>query len=84
MAYITGIAEACRLFAAGERESGRLMGAVAAIVAAEPLVVIDYIEMRDGDTLEEVALAGENTLLALAVRIGKTRLIDNGVLGELD
>ena len=79
-----GIAEARRLFAAGERVSGRLMGAVAAIVAAEPLAVIGYIEMRDGDTLEEVALAGGNTLLALAVRIGKTRLIDNGVLGEPD
>lgn len=79
-----GIVEARRLFAAGERVSGRLMGAVAAIVAAEPLAVTDYIEMRDGDTLEEVTLAGGNTLLALAVRIGKTRLIDNGVLGEPD
>jgi pantoate--beta-alanine ligase len=79
-----GIAEARRLFAAGERVSGRLMDAVAAIVAAEPLAVTDYIEMRDGDTLEEVALVGGNTLLALAVRIRKTRLIDNGVLGEPD
>jgi pantoate--beta-alanine ligase len=79
-----GIAEARRLFAAGERESGRLRGAVAAVVAAEPLAEIDYIELRDGDTLEEVPLAGEYTLLALAVRIGKTRLIDNGLLGEPD
>lgn len=77
-----GIAEARRLFAAGERASGRLKGAVEAVVAAEPLAETDYIELRDGDTLEEVALAGGNTLLALAVRIGKTRLIDNGVLGE--
>ncbi|HTG80500.1 MAG TPA: pantoate--beta-alanine ligase [Geobacteraceae bacterium] len=79
-----GIAEARRLFAAGELASARLKGAVAAIVAAEPLAVTDYIEMRDGDTLEEVVLAGGNTLLALAVRIGMTRLIDNGVLGEPD
>jgi pantoate--beta-alanine ligase len=78
------IAEARSLFAAGERESGRLKGAVAAVIAAEPLVVTEYIEVRDGDTLEEVALAGGNTLLALAVRIGKTRLIDNGILGEPD
>jgi len=79
-----GIAEARRLFAAGEREIGRLKGAVAAVIAAEPLAVTEYIELRDGNTLEEVALAGRNTLLALAVRIGKTRLIDNGVLGEPD
>jgi pantoate--beta-alanine ligase len=78
------VAEARSLFAAGERESGRLKGAVAAVIAAEPLVVTEYIEVRDGDTLEEVALAGGNTLLALAVRIGKTRLIDNGILGEPD
>ena len=78
------IAEARRLFAAGERESGRLKDAVAAVIAAEPLVVTEYIEVRDGDTLEEVAVPGGNTLLALAVRIGKTRLIDNGVLGEPD
>jgi len=79
-----GIAEARRLFAAGERESGRLKDAVAAVIAAEPLVVTEYIEVRDGDTLEEVAVPGRNTLLALAVRIGKTRLIDNGLLGEPD
>jgi pantoate--beta-alanine ligase len=46
--------------------------------------VTEYIELRDGDTLEEVATAGGNTLLALAVRIGKTRLIDNSILGEPD
>jgi pantoate--beta-alanine ligase len=79
-----GITEARTLFAAGELASGRLKGAVEAVVAAEPLAVIDYIELRDGATLEEVALAGGNTLLAMAVRIGKTRLIDNGVLGEPD
>jgi pantoate--beta-alanine ligase len=79
-----GIAEARRLFAAGEREIGRLKGAVAAVIAAEPLAVTEYIELRDGNTLAEMALAGGNTLLALAVRIGKTRLIDNGILGEPD
>jgi pantoate--beta-alanine ligase len=79
-----GIAEARRLFVAGEREIGRLKDAVAAVIGGEPLAVTEYIELRDGNTLEEMALAGGNTLLALAVRVGKTRLIDNGVLGELD
>jgi pantoate--beta-alanine ligase len=79
-----GIAEARRLFAAGEREIGRLKGAVAGVIAAEPLAMTEYIELLDGNTLAEMALAGGNTLLALAVRIGKTRLIDNGILGEPD
>ncbi len=78
------IAEARKLFAAGDRESGGVKDAVAAIVAAEPLAVPEYIDIRDGDTLEEVTRAGSNTLLALAVRIGKTRLIDNCILGEPD
>ncbi len=79
-----GIVEARKLFAFGERESGRLKGAVAAVIAAEPLAVSEYLELRDGGTLEEVAQAGSGTLLALAVRIGKTRLIDNCILGEPD
>ena len=79
-----GIAEARRLFLAGERESGRLKGAVAAVIAAEALASPEYLELRDGETLEEVARAGGGTLLALAVRIGRTRLIDNCILGEPD
>jgi pantoate--beta-alanine ligase len=79
-----GIAEARKLFTAGDREGGRLKGAVAAVIAAEPLAVPEYLELRDDETLEEVAQAESGTLLALAVRIGKTRLIDNCVLGEPD
>jgi pantoate--beta-alanine ligase len=77
-----GIAEARRLFAAGEHDTGRLKGAVAAIISAASPAVTDYIELRDSDTLEEVATAGGNTLLAMAVKIGTTRLIDNTVLGD--
>ncbi len=78
------IAEARRLFAAGEREIVGLKSAAAAVIAAEPLAVPEYIDIRDGDTLKEVAWAEGNTLLALAVRVGKTRLIDNCILGEPD
>jgi pantoate--beta-alanine ligase len=52
------------------------------IIADEPLAVIEYLEFCDGETLEEVTKAGSCTLLALAVRIGTTRLIDNCILGE--
>ena len=59
-----------------------LRAGVLATVAAEAAAIIDYIEFRHGETLEEVTTAGDDTLLALAVRIGKTRLIDNCLLGE--
>lgn len=78
------IAETRRLFAAGELNAAQLKAVAEGVIAAEPLAVIDYVELRDGATLEEVSAATDDTLLALAVRIGKTRLIDNGVLGEPD
>lgn len=61
--------------------SGLRAGALATI-NAEPRAEIDYVEFRDGETLDEVTTAGDGTLLALAVRIGTTRLIDNCLLGE--
>jgi len=48
-----------------------------AIIQSQPHARIDYIEIRDGETLEPVDRAGEGTLIALAVFIGQTRLIDN-------
>jgi pantoate--beta-alanine ligase len=59
-----------------------LRAGVLSLIGAEPRAVIDYAEFRDGGTLEEVTTAGDDTLLALAVKIGKTRLIDNCILGE--
>jgi pantoate--beta-alanine ligase len=44
--------------------------------------LIDYLEMRNSITLEPAEVAAADTLFALAVRIGSTRLIDNTVLGE--
>lgn len=43
---------------------------------------IDYIELCNSSTLETVTVADRSTLLALAVKIGRTRLIDNSIMGE--
>ena len=66
----------------GTAPVAELRAGVLALIEAEPLAAIDYAEFRDGGTLEEVTTAGDDTLLALAVKIGKTRLIDNCILGE--
>ena len=55
---------------------------VLALIEAEHLAAIEYAEFRDSGTLEEATTARDDTLLALAVIIGKTRLIDNCLLGE--
>jgi pantoate--beta-alanine ligase len=69
-------------YLAGEHDAERLKQMVQGIIMAEPAAIIDYAELRHEETLEEVATVDDRTLLALAVRIGATRLIDNCVLGE--
>jgi pantoate--beta-alanine ligase len=66
----------------GERDAGRLLSAARELILAEPAASIDYLELRDSTTLETVTTVSKTTLMALAVKIGSTRLIDNTVLGD--
>ncbi|MBT1072057.1 pantoate--beta-alanine ligase [Pelotalea chapellei] len=68
--------------AAGERSIEPLREKAVDIINAEPAAQIDYLEFRDGTTLQPATTAVDGTLLALAVKIGKTRLIDNTLLGK--
>jgi len=70
------------LYSSGEHRVERLRNAALKLIQAEPAAVTDYLEFRDAGTLELVATAYDTTLMALAVKIGSTRLIDNTVLGE--
>ena len=49
-------------------------------MGAEPAVQVDYFRIVDPDTLEDVAGARRGALVAVAARVGATRLIDNLVL----
>jgi pantoate--beta-alanine ligase len=69
-------------YAAGENNAETLLTAARELIAAEPAAVIDYLELRLSATLEPVTEASDATLMALAVRIGTTRLIDNTLLGD--
>jgi pantoate--beta-alanine ligase len=69
-------------YAAGERDAGPLLAAARELILATPAAAIDYLELRDATTLETVSTVSDTTLLALAVRIGTTRLIDNTLLGD--
>lgn len=67
---------------AGARNGATLRAAMQAVLDAEPLARPDYVSVADPETLEELqAIApGQGALASLAVRIGRTRLIDNVVL----
>ena len=64
----------------GERESKRIVAAVRAEIEKEPLARIEYARVCDPETLEQVATVEDAAVLALAVRIGNARLIDNTTL----
>ncbi len=66
----------------GERSADALRAAMCDHLAAEPRARIEYVSAADPDTLQELERVDRNVLLSLAVRIGKTRLIDNFVLRD--
>ena len=72
--------QAQQRFQAGERNAANLISAGKAVFASEPLVVLDYFEVVDPDTLEPVERISQKTLVAVAAYVGSTRLIDNLVL----
>lgn len=79
-----GLKAARTAYRSGERNVTTLRQMVVDAIEAEKTPMIDYVEFRHGTTLQEVASADDRTLLALAVKVGTTRLIDNCVLGEDD
>jgi len=66
--------------AAGERNAAKLLDAARATIATARDAKIDYLELRDPDSLHLVETLTGPTLFAMAVFVGKTRLIDNRVL----
>ena len=73
-----GAAEAA--LAGGERSAAAVVAAAAAVMAREPLARVDYVALVDPETLAPVETVDDRAVLALAVWIGSTRLIDNRLL----
>lgn len=66
----------------GERNADIIRREMVSLISSEPLAKIDYVSIADAETLEELSTIDRPALASLAVRIGKTRLIDNVVLRE--
>ena len=62
---------------AGEVDAAKIRQIILDEIATEPLAKVDYVEVVDWNTLEPVETVKEPVLVAMAVYIGKTRLIDN-------
>ena len=66
---------------AGNKSAREIVDLVSKVIGESPLARIDYVELVDTETLQQVETIRPNSLLALAVFFGKTRLIDNIRLG---
>jgi pantoate--beta-alanine ligase len=69
------------LHAKGERHAAKLIESARGLIESEPKVRIDYVELVDWATLEPMKTAAPGSLFAVAAWVGKTRLIDNTILG---
>ena len=76
--------QAKELLRQGERKTEEILRKVMSIIEAEQLAEIDYVKICDVKTLKDIEQINQETVLALAVKIGKTRLIDNIVLNPSD
>ena len=65
----------------GQKSASDVVDLVRKVIGEAPLARIDYVELVDSETLQPVEMVRPNSLLALAVFFGKTRLIDNSRLG---
>lgn len=64
----------------GEKDVEKLKAIVTSEIEAEPMASIDYVDLFSFPDLEPIQTVSDESLLAIAVRIGKTRLIDNIIL----
>jgi pantoate--beta-alanine ligase len=65
----------------GERNAETLRQEMKDVINAEPLAKPQYVSCADYDTLEELESVRGKALLSMAVYVGKTKLIDNFVIG---
>jgi pantoate--beta-alanine ligase len=76
------LSAAATAYAAGQRDAEGLRQLMAEIIDAEPLARRQYVSCADPATLQELDGPIQRALLSMAVFVGKTRLIDNLLLGD--
>ncbi|MGP1486278.1 MAG: pantoate--beta-alanine ligase, partial [Peptostreptococcus stomatis] len=74
------ILEGKKAIDSGNLSKEEVLKIIKGVIEKERLARIDYVEIIDFDTFDQVETIKDNTLIAMAVYIGKTRLIDNLVI----
>jgi pantoate--beta-alanine ligase len=66
--------------AEGEKDADKIRGSMHTLINREPRAFIDYISIADGLTLDELSEIKKDAVISLAVRFGRTRLLDNTIV----
>lgn len=82
LSLINSLKLAQRLYDAGERKSSPILSEVSQLIKGVPYTEIDYIKICDTSTLMDIGEIEGEAVIALAVKVGTTRLIDNHVFGD--
>lgn len=77
-----GLKMAREMYGKGERDAGAIIDAVSRFISGHPHAKIDYVKICDTTTMKDVDRLDGESVMALAVRVGVARLIDNYVFGE--
>jgi len=80
LCLVSALNQVEKLFQGGEKNSKKLIARAAEIIRVQPAAAIDYVKACHPETIEDLEWIDDRALMALAVKIGKTRLIDNRVL----
>ena len=78
------LSKARDIFESGERAVERILSEVRKVISSEDLTEIDYVKLCEPQTLEDIEEIDESAVLALAVKVGGTRLIDNLLLERVE
>ena len=82
LSLVRSLKLAQKLYSGGERRASVIINAAEKLIKKSPDTTIDYIQICDTKTLKDVNQIKRQAVMALAVKVGKTRLIDNHVFGE--
>ncbi len=75
------LCRARELFDGGERRAEVIRGGMQNVLASEPLAEVEYVSVADAETLAELETIDRAAMVSLAVRLRRTRLIDNVTVG---
>ncbi len=82
LALMAALRHSARMFAEGETDAAQIIETARERLLNEPDLTLDYIAICNRQNLQEMSSVDDNSVMLLAARVGKTRLIDNHILSE--